>query len=423
MDVDGRRILPVGAGADGATVIPNDDSVQDGIELSPFTCSIALHACASIANLCVGQQLHVLCLRKAFNANLTVANSLIDMYCSCANLLDARRLFDEIPERNLVTWNTMIAWYSQCNHLMALQLLREMNLQPNCFTLTSITSACAGLASLRFGQQVHGAALRRNYGKDLQMCNALVDMYSKCGSIANAKKMFNMMDYKDKLSWTSMITGYGMNGYANESIQLFTSMIHAGVHPDHVVFLGLICACNHGGLVDEGWNFFRSMTSEYNLQPNKEIYGCVTNLLARAGRLREAFDLIHRMPFAPDETVWGALLGACKMHKNVELGRLAARKIIEINPDRAKTYVLLANIYAAGNKWGEYADTRRLLRGIGSRKEAGTSWIDVTDKIYSFTTADSSSPQVSLADEVLQILARHMHEALADSSHKVFRVA
>jgi pentatricopeptide repeat protein len=390
--------------------------VQVGVELSPFTCSIALHACVSIANLRIGQQLHLLSLKKALSANLAVANALIHVYCNCAHLLDARRIFDEIPEKNSVTWNTLIAGYSQCNPLMALQLFRDMNLQQNCFTLTSITSSCAGVAALRLGKQVHGAVLRRNYGEDLQLSNALVDMYSKCGSIADAKRMFNRMGCKDKLSWTAMICGYGMNGYANEAIQLFSSMVHAGVCPDHVVFLALISACSHAGLVDEGWNFFRSMTTEYKMQPKKEVYGCVINLLARAGRLREAFDLINRMPFAPDESIWGALLGACKMHKNVELGRLVARRIIEVNPDGAKTYILLANIYAAGNKWGEYAVTRRLLRGIGNRKEAGMSWIDVNDKMYSFNTADSSSCQVSLADEVLQILARHMHGARADFS-------
>lgn len=328
-----------------------------------------------------------------------------------------------MPERNLVTWNTMIAGSSRLNPIMALHLLLDMNLEPNCFTLTSITSACAGLAALRCGQQVHGAVLRRNYGEDLQMCNALVDMYSKCGSIANAKKVFDRMGCKDLLSWTSMIAGYGMNGYGYESIYLFNSMVHAGVHPDHVVFMELISACNHAGLVDKGWNFFRSMISEYNVQPNKDVYGCVINLLARAGRLRESFDLIDSMPFSPDESVWGALLGACKIHKNVELGRLAARKIIEMNPDGAKTYILLANIYAAGSKWSEYAVTRRLLRGTESRKEVGMSWIAVTDKMYGFSTADSSSPQVSLTNEVSQMLAQHMDEAGIDFFDDIFRVA
>ncbi|KAL5229117.1 hypothetical protein ABZP36_017382 [Zizania latifolia] len=338
------------------------------------------------------KQLHLQCIRKAIDANVAVVNSLIDMYCTCANILDARRLFDEIPERNLITWNTMIAGYSQCNPIMALQLLLEMNDKPDCFTLTSITSACADLAALRCGKQVHGAVLRRNYSDDLQMCNALVDMYSKCGSIENAKKVFDRMGCKDKFLWTSMLAGYGMNGYGNEAIQLFSYMIHAGVHPDHVVFLGLISSCSHAGLVDEGWNFFRSMISEYNLQPNKEVYGCVINLLARAGRLREAFDLIDTMPFTPDEYVWGALLGASKMHNDVELG----------------------------SKWSEYAVTRSLLRDIRRRKEAGISWIEVADKMCSFTTADSSSPQVCLADEVLLVLAQHMDDAGTGIPHVFF---
>jgi len=395
--------------------------IQDDVELSPFTCSIAIHACASVGNLRFGQQIHVLSIRKALGLNLAVANSLVDMYCTCESILEARRLFDEMPERNLVTWNTIIAGSSRCDPLMAMQLLVDMNLEPNCLTLTSITSACAGLAALRCGQQVHGAVLRRNYGDDLKICNALVDMYSKCGNISNAKKVFNMMNCKDILSWTSMIGGYGMNGCANEAIELFNSMVHAGVHPDHVVFMGLISACSRAGLVDEGWNLFRSMLFEYDIQPNKEIYGCVTNLLARAGMLREAFNLIDTMPITPDEPVWGALLVACKMHKNVDLGRLVARKLIEINPDEVKTYVLLANIYAADGKWGEYAVTRRLLRGTGSSKEVALSWIEVTDKVYSFSTADSSSPQVSLADEVLQILAQHMDETGNDFVDNISR--
>uniref|UniRef100_A0A0D9V013 Pentatricopeptide repeat-containing protein n=1 Tax=Leersia perrieri TaxID=77586 RepID=A0A0D9V013_9ORYZ len=396
--------------------------LEDGIELSPFACSIALHACASEIDLFLGQQLHLQCTRKALDANLAVLNSLINMYCTCGRILDARRLFDETPERNLITWNTMIAGYSQCDPVMALVLLLNMNDEPNCFTLTTIASACADLAALRCGKQVHGAVLRRNYSDDLQMCNALVDMYSKCGSIANAKKVFNRMGCKDKFSWTSMIAGYGMNGYGNEAIELFHSMIRAGVHPDHVVFLSLISSCSHAGLVDEGWDLFKSMISEYNLQPNKEIYGSVVDLLARAGRLREAFDLIDTMPFAPDKYIWGALLGASKMHNNVELGRLAARKITEINPDGVKNYIMLANIYAAGSKWGECAFTRRLVRGIGCKKEAGISWLEVMDKMYSFTAADSNSPQVCLADEVLHILSQHIDDVGNDFPHIILKV-
>lgn len=384
--------------------------MQDDIELSPFTCSITIHSCTSAANLCFGKQLHVLSIKNALRLNIAVTNSLIDMYCTCASILDARRLFDETPEKNLVTWNTIIAGSSRCDPLMSLQLFLDMDTEPNFLTLTSITSACAGLAALRCGQQVHGSVIRRNYVGDLKISNALVDMYAKCGSISNAKKVFSMMSCKDILSWTSMISGYGMNGYAIEAIELFNSMLHAGIYPDHVVFMGLITACSHAGLVDEGWNLFRSMIFEYNMQPNKEIYGCVTNLLARAGRLREALDLIDTMPFAPDESVWGALLGACKMQKNVELAKLVGDKIIEINPDGAKTYILLANIYAADSKWGDYALTRRLLRGMASRKEIGISWVEVMNRMHSFSTADSSSPQVNLADEVLQILVHHMDD-------------
>lgn len=385
--------------------------------MNPFTCSIAIRACASIGNLTLGRQLHVMVEKSGHGSNLPVANSLVDMYCRCMNLAEARRYFNEMPQRDLITWNAMIAGLERYNSQEALQLFLEIgseDLQPNCFTYTSILSACTNLAVLHCGQQVHGAIVRRGFTGNLQIANALVDMYAKCGSIADSRKIFSEMNQKDLISWTSMIIGYGIHGYGKDVMELFDKMINLGIQPDHVVFMVVISACSHAGLVDEGLKCFEVMRTEYNIHPNREVYGCVIDLLGRAGRLVEAYELIKEMPFEADESIWGALLGASKMHNNVILGRLAAQKMVDLKPEEAKTYVLLSNIYAAGSEWGEFAETRRLLRGMGSKKEAGMSWIEVRNKVCSFVAGDRSNPYVDLVHEILEMLVQHMTEVECD---------
>ncbi|XP_008804283.3 putative pentatricopeptide repeat-containing protein At1g56570 [Phoenix dactylifera] len=391
--------------------------VQEGAELNPFTCSIAIRACASIGSLTLGKQLHVMVEKSGHGFNLPVANSLVDMYCRCMSLAEARRYFNEMPQRDLITWNAMIAGLQRYNSQEALQLFLEIgseDLQPNCFTFTSILSACADLAVLHCGQQVHGAIVRRGFTGNLQMANALVDMYAKCGSIADSREIFSEMNQKDLISWTSMMIGYGINGYGKEAMDLFDEMINLGIQPDHVVFMVVISACSHAGLVDEGLKYFDAMRTGYDIPPNSEVYGCVIDLLGRAGRLMEAYELIKEMTFEADESIWGALLGASRMHNNVGLGRLAAQKIMDLKPEETKTYVLLSNIYAAGSEWGEFAETRRLLRGMGSKKEAGMSWIEVRNKVCSFVAGDRSNPYVDLVYEILEMLVQHMTEVECD---------
>ncbi|XP_072976889.1 putative pentatricopeptide repeat-containing protein At1g56570 [Typha angustifolia] len=389
--------------------------LQDGTELSPFACSIAISACSLMRSLMLGRLLHSMSLKCGFDSNLPVANSLVDMYCRCMSIEDGKRYFTEMPRRDLITWNTMISGLDRYSSCEALQLFLEMssrNVKSNCFTYTSIVASCAKLAVLRCGQQVHGAIVCRGFGENLQICNALIDMYCKCGSVADSEKIFSAMSCRDLLSWTSMMIGYGMNGLGYEAMQLFNEMVDGSIRLDYVVFVGLISACSHAGLVEEGWRYFNLMTTKYSVQPNWEVYGCVVDLLGRAGRLIEAFEVIQSMPFEPDESIWGALLGACKMHKNAELGSLAAQKMVELKPKgSAKTYLVLSNIYAADNEWGQFAATRKLMRGMDSKKEAGTSWIELGDKVCSFVAGDRSNSCVGLAVEVLDSLIEHMHEA------------
>ncbi|OVA16724.1 Pentatricopeptide repeat [Macleaya cordata] len=389
--------------------------LQEEVELSTFSCSIAIRSCASIRSHTFGKQIHAAVVKHGFNSNLPVGNSLVDMYCKCSCLSEAYEHFHEMPERDLITWNTMIAGFERSGSHWSLHLFSQMGsqgLNPNCFTFSSVVAACANLAALNCGQQVHGGIIRRGLETNMALANALIDMYAKCGNVNDSFRIFTKMPRRDLISWTSMMNGYGSHGYGREAIGLFDKMVDSGIKPDQIVFMGVLSACSHAGLVDEGLKHFNSMVVDYSVKPNQEIYGCVVDLLGRAGRVKEAYELIEKMPFQPDETVWGALLGACKAHGISYLGRLAAQKILDLRPNGAETYVILSNIYASDGKWGEFAKMRKLMRGMASKKEAGRSWIEVRNHVYSFVVDDKMGcAQIELVYRGLEMLVQHMKEA------------
>lgn len=392
---------------------PFFDSKQEDLTLSPFTCSIAIRACASFGSLILGKQFHAVTYKYGFEDNLPVSNSIVDMYCRCMGLSEAKQYFNEMRQRDLITWNTMIAGLETFGSYESLKLFSQMVLLdvcPNCFTFTSVIAACANFAILNCGQQVHGVIIRRGFGRNLPLANALVDMYAKCGSIVDSRRTFDEMKRRDLVSWTSMMMGYGNHGYGREAVELFDEMVASGIRLDHVVFIGVLSACSHAGLVDEGLKHFNSMKA-YNVSPSLEIYGCIVDLLGRAGRVNDAYEVIEKMPFEADESIWGALLGSCKVHRNTNLGKLAAKKILNLRPDWAETYVILSNIYAADRKWGEFAATRKMMKGVGCKKEAGRSWIEVGNQVHSFVVGQRFSPHLELVYEELEMLAWHMKEA------------
>ncbi|XP_010270856.1 PREDICTED: putative pentatricopeptide repeat-containing protein At1g56570 [Nelumbo nucifera] len=387
--------------------------IQEGVDLNPFSCSIAIRACASIGIPSFGKQMHVMVIKCGFDFNLPVANSLLDMYCRCNSLSEAKRYFHEIPQKDLITWNTLIAGYEKSGSDWSLNLFLHMlseGLSPNCFTFTSVIAACANLALLNCGEQIHGGIFQRGLQGNLPLDNALIDMYAKCGCVDDSRRIFDEMPQRDLVSWTSMMMGYGTHGYGKEAIGLFNKMLDSGIRPDQIVFMGVLSACSHAGLVSEGLNYFNSMATNYHVTPNQEIYGCVVDLLGRAGRIKEAYQLIEAMPFKPDVSVWSALLGACKAHGDSNLGRLAAQKILSLRPNGADTYVILSNIYAADGKWGEFAKVRKLMRGIGCKKEAGVSWIEVGNQVYSFVVGDKVGSHIEMVYRGLEMLVQHMKE-------------
>uniref|UniRef100_A0A2P2QM51 Pentatricopeptide repeat-containing protein n=1 Tax=Rhizophora mucronata TaxID=61149 RepID=A0A2P2QM51_RHIMU len=385
----------------------------EGAESDPYSFSIAIRACASISSLNYGKQLHAAMVKLGFESNLPVMNSLLDMYCRCNCLSDANQCFHEMNEKNLITWNTLIAGYERLDSTAALFIFSQMESKgfiPNCFTLTSVIAACANLTALSCGQQIHGGIVRRGLDGNLRLANALIDMYAKCGSINDSCQIFSKLSYKCLISWTSMMIGFGAHGFGVQAVELFDEMVRSGIIPDQIVFMAVLSACSHAGLVDQGLRYFNSMVTDYRIQPNQEIYGCVVDLLGRAGRVGEAYQLIQSMPFKPDETVWSALLGACKAHKLPSLGKLAAQRLIDLRPNLVAPYVVLSNIYAAEGKWGDFARMRRLLNRIGNKKETGSSWIEVRDQVYSFVVGDKMGCHIECVYDILKLLIHHMKE-------------
>ncbi|CAN1278454.1 Putative pentatricopeptide repeat-containing protein At1g56570 [Linum perenne] len=331
----------------------------------------------------------------------------------CASMRDACLVFRHIREKNAVSWTTLITGFTHRGRShSALRVFKQMlhseGFTPNCFTFTSVAAACANLAVLSCGQQVHGGIIRRGINSNLALANALIDMYAKCGSISEAHKIFSEMSSKDLVSWTSMMIGYGAHGYGKEAVALFEEMVRSDVRPDQIVFMAVLSSCSHAGLVDQGLRYFNYMMGHYKIRPNQEIYGCVVDLLGRAGRVEEAYQLIQSMPFKADESVWGALLSACKTHNLLDLGKLAALRVLDLQPDLVSAYIMLSNIYAAEGKWSEFARTRRLMKQIVSKKVSGKSWIEVRNEVYSFVVDDTVGIHMEVAYQALGLLWQHM---------------
>lgn len=387
---------------------------QEGTETNPFSFSIAVSACTSIGSYTYGQQLHAAIIKTGFDSNIPVMNSVLDMYCRCSLFAEAHNCFHDMDKTNDLTWNILIAGYEISHPNESLYIFSRMGregVSPNSFTYSSVIAACANLAVLSCGQQVHGGIFRRGLERDVPLANALIDMYAKCGSLIDSCKIFDQMFDRDLVSWTAMIIGYGSHGYGNEAVKLFDKMVSSGIEPDRIVFMAVLGACSHAGLVDEGLRYFKLLTNEYNIAPDQDIYGCVVDLLGRAGRVAEALEMIEAMPFKPNESVLGALLGACKAHGVPDLSERAAQRALDLRPNMAGSYVMLSNIYAAQGKWSDFARMRKLMKGIGHKKEAGTSWVEVRDQVYSFVVGDMVGPHFISACEVIETFVQHMQEA------------
>eukprot|EP01018_Ginkgo_biloba_P025502 Gb_26010 [translate_table: standard] len=385
-----------------------------GMKPNQFSFASALSTCGHLSAAEEGKQVHAYIIKVGFEFNVILINSMLDMYSKCKNMDYARKLFDKIPERDVISWTAMAAGYAQNGHgEQALKLFSQMQcaaIKPDVIIFPIIISASASLAALEQGKQVHVYIVKNGTESNVFVSSALVNMYAKCGIIKDADKVFEKMDERNVVSWNTMISGYAQNGYAKEAIQLFEQMIRTSMNPNYVTFIAVISACCHAGLVDEGCCYFNSMINDHCIAPRADHYACMVDLLGRAGRLNEAEILIDNMPFEPDAIIWGALLSACRIYGNVELGKRAAKQLFKLEPQCAGPYVLLSNIYASAGRWDDVTEVRNMMKDKGVKKEPGCSWIEAGNKVHTFLAEDRSHPQTEEIYATLEELAGKMKE-------------
>ena len=308
-------------------------------------------------------------------------NVMITAYAKHGEMEKARKLFDEVPKKDVVTWNAMIAGYvlSRLNKeaLEMFDAMRDLGQRPDDVTMLSILSASADLGDLEIGKKIHRSIFDMCCGDlSVLLSNALIDMYAKCGSIGNALEVFQGMRKKDTSSWNSIIGGLALHGHAEESINLFQEMLRLKMKPNEITFVAVLVACSHAGKVREGRMYFNLMKNVFKIEPNIKHYGCMVDILGRAGLLIEAFDFIDTMEIEPNAIIWRTLLGACRVHGDVELGRRANEQLLKMRKDESGDYVLLSNIYASQGEWDGVQKVRKLMDDGGVKKKVGHSLID-----------------------------------------------
>ncbi|KAI5593309.1 hypothetical protein POPTR_003G006800v4 [Populus trichocarpa] len=386
---------------------------DDVIVLSAVTLATVIRVCANLTDLSTGTCLHCYAIKSGFVLDLMVGNTLLSMYAKCGIINGAMRFFNEMDLRDAVSFTAIISGYVQNgNSEEGLRMFLEMQLSginPEKATLASVLPACAHLAGLHYGSCSHCYAIICGFTADTMICNALIDMYAKCGKIDTARKVFDRMHKRGIVSWNTMIIAYGIHGIGLEALLLFDNMQSEGLKPDDVTFICLISACSHSGLVAEGKYWFNAMTQDFGIIPRMEHYACMVDLLSRAGLFKEVHSFIEKMPLEPDVRVWGALLSACRVYKNVELGEGVSKKIQKLGPESTGNFVLLSNMYSAVGRWDDAAQVRFTQKEQGFEKSPGCSWIEISGVVHTFLGGGyRSHPQLTQISNKLDELLVEM---------------
>lgn len=402
-----------------------------------------ISSCSQLQDLILGREFHRYIKEHRLELTIPLNNALMDMYVKSGDLLAAQVLFDNMAQKTLVSWTTMVLGYARFGFLdvareylykipeksvvpwnaiisgcvqakhskEALALFHEMQIseiEPDKVTMVNCLSACSQLGALDVGIWIHHYIERHNLSLDVALGTALVDMYAKCGNIARALQVFEEIPERNCLTWTAIICGLALHGNACDAISYFSEMIHIGLMPDEITFLGVLSACCHGGLVEEGRKYFSQMSSKFNISPKLKHYSCLVDLLGRAGRLEEAEELIKNMPMVADAAVWGALFFACRVHGNVLIGERTALKLLEIDPQDSGIYVLLASMYSEAKMWKEARSVRKIMKVRGVEKTPGCSSVEINGIVHEFMVSDASHRQSEWIYECLVSLTKQM---------------
>ncbi|KAL0907758.1 hypothetical protein M5K25_022193 [Dendrobium thyrsiflorum] len=365
-----------------------------------------------------GKQVHSLAEKSGMSEDTAVENALLSLYATSGDMESSENLFARMSyRRDDVSWNSMVAGYvhngliSKAMDLVWLMIHNDQKM--DCFTFTTVLSACSSVAALERGMEIHAFGIRTQLESDVVVESALVDMYSKCGRIDYASKVFNFMPLKNEYTWNAMISGYARHGQGTKALELFRMMQDSNLQPDHVTFVGVLSACSHAGLVEEGLDSFESMSKEYNLIPRIEHYSCVVDLLGRADEIDKMEDFLKGMKIVPNSLIWRTVLGACcrsKKGAKTNLFKQASEMLIELEPHNPVNYVLISNLYASKGRWEGVARARVSLRGAQMKKEAGCSWVTLRDGVHVFQSGDSSHPDMKKIHEKLNFLKQKMKE-------------
>lgn len=388
---------------------------QNNIKSDIYTYCSVLNTISDLKCLRFGKQVHGMILKSGCQlTDLSVNNAIADAYSKCGSIEDVKKIFDRMDEKDIVSWTTLVSAYSQGSgwrEALAIFLhMREQGFTPNQFTYSVVLVSCANLCFLEYGRQVHGLLHKAGLVTDICVESALIDMYCKCGSISEAGNIFNGISNPDVVSWTAMIWGHAQHGSCAYALELFRKMEQMDIEANSVTLLCVLFACSHGGMVEEGLHLFESMEGTYGIIPEMEHYACIVDLLGRVGRLDDALEFIKEMPVKPNEMVWQSLLGACRIYGDIELGNVAAEKILSILPDCSSTYVLLSNIYMeAGSPKGGIS-LRNMMKDRGVRKEPGYSWISVKDRVHKFYAGDQHHPQKDDIYGQLEVLRENIKD-------------
>ncbi|CAJ1966954.1 unnamed protein product [Sphenostylis stenocarpa] len=363
-----------------------------------FTFSFILKIIGGLSSVTLGKQLHCSILKLGLQTHTYVRNSLMHMYGMVKDIETAHNLFEEIPNADLVAWNSIIDCHVHCRHYkQALHLFARMlrsGLQPDHATLVVILSACGAIGALDFGRRIHSSLVQQHtkLGDNTSISNSLIHMYAKCGAVGEAYHVFSSMKGKNVISWNVMILGLASHGNGEEALALFAKMVQQNVErPNDVTFLGVLSACSHGGLVNEGIQYIDIMGKDYSIQPTIKHYGCLVDLLGRAGLVEDACNLIKNMPVECNAIVWRTLLAACRLHGHVQLGEMIRKRLLELEPDHSSDYVLLANMYASTGQWSEMTKERGLMQQRRVRKpDPGNSFIGIPGSALEKETIETS---------------------------------
>lgn len=416
---------------------------RKGVSVDEVVLVSVLSACSNLLCIKMGKSVHGLVTKVGYESYVNLQNALIHMYSSyedvsaaeklfkagcfldmiswnsmisgyvkCGLVEKARELFDSMPEKDVVSWSSMISGYAQHDYFTeALTLFHEMQhrgVKPDEPTLVSVISACAQIAALEQGKWLD-AYIRKNGMKvNAILGTTLINMYMKCGSVEDAMEVFNGMEERGVSSWNALILGLAMNGEVERSLEMFEEMKRCKMVPNGITFVAVLGACRHIGLVEKGREYFDSMVKDYNIEPNIKHYGCLVDLLGRAGFLRAAEEVIDTMPMAADVATWGALLGACKKHGDKEMGEKIGRKLIELQPGHDGYHVMLSNIYASKGNWENVEEIREIMVKQGVVKTPGCSIIEANGVVHEFTAGDRSHPEMKEIESKLEEMIRRL---------------